>query len=144
MKTISQLFDTAFATKARRGWEKIFIAIDIHETILLPTWSEERSDSFYPMARQCLILLSEMEDVCLIQWSSSSVDNNQIYQAFFNDYGINFDHINKNPEVPSTDYADFESKFYFNVVMDDKSGFEPSDWFELHEYLLKLKAERSR
>ena len=48
MKTISQLFDTAFATKARREWDKIFVIVDIHETILEPTWSEKRSDIYYP------------------------------------------------------------------------------------------------
>lgn len=144
MKTISQVFDTAFQTKARRGWEKIFVIVDIHETILLPTWSEQRSNEYYPMAKESLQLLTEMDDVCLIQWSSSSGTNNFMYKSEFAKDNIHMDYINDNPEVPSTEYADFDSKLYMNVIMDDKAGFEPSDWIELHSYLLKLKSERAR
>ena len=139
MKTISQLFDTAFATKARREWDKIFVIVDIHETILEPTWSEKRSNIYYPKALECLQLLSAMPDVCLIQWSSSSKENNEMYAENFADDRIYFDYINENPEVPSTVYADFDSKLYMNVILDDKAGFEPSDWIELYDYLIKLK-----
>lgn len=144
MKTISQLFDTAFATKARREWDKIFVIVDIHETILEPTWSERRSNVYYPMAKECLQLLTEMDDVCLIQWSSSSGTNNFIYKSEFAKDNIHMDYINDNPEVPSTVYADFDSKLYMNVILDDKAGFEPSDWIELYDYLIKLKEERKQ
>ena len=144
MKTISQIFDTAFATKARRGWEFIFVIVDIHETILLPTWSEERSEEYYPLAKECLQMLSDMPDVYLIQWSSSSPENNNKYFNKFIEDDINFNDVNENSVVTSTEYADFDSKLYMNVIMDDKAGFEPSDWIELHAYLLKLKEERNR
>ena len=144
MKTISQLFDSAFKAKNNKDWEKIFIAIDIHETILEPTWSDKRSHVYYPMAKECLQLLSQMPDVCLIQWSSSSPVNNMHYNMEFDTEGVNFQYTNRNPEVPSTSYADFDSKFYVSVILDDKSGFEPSDWIELYDYLIKLKEERER
>jgi len=140
MKTISQIFDSAFATKEARGWEKIYVLVDIHETILYPTWSEERSEVFYPMAKECLKLLTKRNDVCLIQWSSSSPHNNAVYWNTFLDYNIDFDYINKNPEIKSTEYADFDTKPYMNVIIDDKAGFDANvDWLELHEYLINKK-----
>ena len=143
MKTIKQIFDSAFATKEKRKWEKIFVAVDIHETILEPTWSAERSHTYYPFAKECLQMLTLMDDVCLIQWSSSSFENNLHYNQEFSKDDIEFDHINENPEVPSTDYADFKKKFYINVIMDDKAGFDPLvDWIELHQYLIELAEER--
>jgi hypothetical protein len=137
MKTISQMFDSAFATKESRDWEKIYVLVDIHQTILFPTWSEERSEVYYPMAKECLQLLSQRNDVCLIQWSSSSQLNNAKYHHSFHTEGIDFNYINYNPEVKSTEYADFDSKPYMNIIIDDKGGFEPEvDWLELHEYLI--------
>lgn len=141
MKTISQIFDSAFATKERRGWDKIYVCVDIHETILKPTWSEERSYDYYPKAKECLRMLSEMEDIYLIQWSSSNQENATMYQFEFHKQGIEFDSINSNPEVKSTDYADFDGKLYMNVIMDDKAGFEPVDWEELHAYLHLRKSK---
>jgi len=141
MKTISQIFDSAFATKERRGWEKIYVCVDIHETILKPTWSEERSYDYYPKAKECLKMLSEMEDICLIQWSSSNANNSVGYIKEFREQGITFDYINSNPEVPSTEYADFDGKLYMNVIMDDKAGFEERDWQELYVYLHLRKSK---
>ena len=73
MKTVVEIFEKAFETKQRRGWDKIYVAVDIHETISLPTWSEQRSNKYYEYALECLRILSEMKDVYLIQLSSSSI-----------------------------------------------------------------------
>lgn len=142
MKKITDLFDAAYTTKNARGWEKIFVAVDIHETIMEPTWSDQRSHQYYPYAKETLQMMSKMPDICLIQWSSSSRDNNLHYNMEFSKDEIEFDHINENPEVPSTSYADFSKKFYMNVILDDKAGFEPKDWIELYAYFKeKLKIQ---
>lgn len=145
MKRVSNMFDSAFHTMKTRGWEKIYVAIDIHETILKPTWTELRSNEYYPFAKETLQLMSQMPEIYLIQWSSSSVENNAFYKLEFDADGIKFDHINGNPEVPSTDYADFDSKFYMNVLLDDKGGFQPNvDWEELYLYLKAFKLLKER
>lgn len=60
---------------------------------------------------------------------------NKLYFNFFQENGINFDYINENPEVNSTEYADFDTKLYFNVGLDDKFGFDvEEDWKEIHTY----------
>lgn len=126
-------FHNAFKTMKRKDWDKIYVAVDIHETILHPTWSEERSTTFYKYAQTVLQHLSTREDIVLILWTSTSPANAKIYHDSFRDnHDINFKYINCNPEVESTSYADFDSKFYVNVILDDKAGFEPEkEWLEL-------------
>jgi hypothetical protein len=49
---------------------------------------------------------------------------------------LNFNAINCNPECPSTDLCDFQDKFYFNFLLDDKAGFDGTkDWREIYEAL---------
>jgi len=130
--SVTRAFKRALNMIKKRGWDKIYVAVDIHETMMKPTWSKERSTVYYDYCQTVLRHLSKREDVCLILWSSSSPENNLKYQKEFANLGINFEHINSNPEVPSTDYADFDSKFYVNVIIDDKAGFDPeTEWLEL-------------
>jgi hypothetical protein len=51
-------------------------------------------------------------------------------------FDLNFNGINCNPECPSTDLCDFQDKFYFNFLLDDKAGFDGTkDWREIYEAL---------
>lgn len=81
--------------------------------------------------------------ICLILWSS--VHDNELarYLKEFDDNGITFDYINSNPEVDNTDLASFQKKFYFNIGLDDKFGFCPSDWADvkegIDEFMKKIK-----
>ena len=47
--------------------------------------------------------------------------------------GIEFSYINENPEVAGkTEWGDFDTKMYANVLLDDKAGFDPEeDWHAL-------------
>lgn len=130
--SILNAFKKAFEVQKKKGWDKIYVAVDIHETMMKPTWSSQKSTEYYDYCQIVLHHLSNREDVCLIQWSSSSPVNNLDYQKEFRSRGINFNYINSNPEVQSTDYADFDSKFYANVIIDDKAGFDPEkEWLNL-------------
>lgn len=119
-----------------QGWDKIYLGIDIHETILEPTWSKELSTVYYPYAKETLQMMSLDSELCLILWSCSLPEFNDSYRLAFLADGIEFKYINSNPEVKSTHYADFESKLYFNVGLDDKFGFIPEeDWKCLYEFM---------
>jgi hypothetical protein len=136
MNRIVKAFIKAFETAKRKNWDKIYIAVDLHETCLKPTWQKEISKEYYPYAKEVLNLLSDMSEVCLILWSCSLPELNKEYYDFFKEDGINFDYINENPECPSTDYANFDLKLYFSLGFDDKFGFDPDeDWKALLEYL---------
>ena len=53
--------------------------------------------------------------------------------------GINFTYINDNPEYIGNDYADFSKKFYYNILLDDKAGFEgETDWLLVKNELIRV------
>ena len=124
----------------KRKFPQIFVGADIHETILKPTWSKELSKDYYDGAKEAMQLMSENKEVCLILWSCSLPEINKVYKESFLTDGISFDYINENPECTSTVYADFDTKLYFSVGLDDKFGFIPDeDWEALIAYFKYLK-----
>lgn len=129
--------------RSKKNWTKIYVLIDIHETMMLPTWSKTMSSEFYPMALETLRLMSEDPEVCMILWSCSKREDLELYKNHFDAHQVNFNYINENPECKSTDYADFESKLYCDVGIDDKFAFMPrEDWPAIHEYFLMRKKLR--
>ncbi len=135
MNRIVEALIKAEKLRISRDWEFLSCLIDIHDTILQPTYSKELSTIYYPYAKECLILLSEMKHVRLVLWSCSLSENNLKYKQFFEKDGIIFDYINENP-MPSNDYADFTAKLYCNLLIDDKGSFKPEeDWLALYNYL---------
>lgn len=126
---ITNAIRKAFLYAQQRDWTKSFWAIDVHETILVPTRSKVLPTEFYPDAKETLQLISERVDICPILYTSSRPEEIKHYLQFFAQVGIRFDYANENPEVPSMGYGYFEEKFYFNVLFDDKAGFDPfQDW----------------
>ncbi len=148
MNRIIRQFDKQFELlegKRSRGWDRIYVAVDIHETMMIPTWTPTLSTEFYEHALDALRLISEDPDVCLILWSCSLKEVNEQYQKLLLGLGVNFHYINENPECKSTSYADFESKLYFSVGLDDKFGFIPEeDWFEIREYFRDRQLARNK
>lgn len=139
MNGIVKAFVKAFETAKKKNWDKIYVAVDLHETVMLPTWSTTLSSEYYPYAKETLQLMSKNPNICLILWSCSLLEVNKQYKEIFAKDGINFDYINENPECKSTSYADFETKLYFSVGLDDKFGFnEFKDWKKLLKYFNSL------
>ena len=106
----------------------------------LPSYLNEEKYEFYPYAKEVLQLLSKDPNIKLILWTSSTNQAALDYGVVFNRNKIYFDYLNCNPEVerqptdPET--LDLSSKYYFNVGIDDKFGFEPeTDWKTIYEYL---------
>lgn len=139
MNRIVNQFKISFKLLKEKSWDKIYVAIDIHETCLKPTWSSKSSTEFYKNALETLQMMSNHPQICLIMWSCSTDKVIHEYLKFFAKNGINFHYANENPECPSTEWANFESKLYFNVGLDDKFGFIPRlDWKPLKRYFESL------
>jgi hypothetical protein len=135
MNRYENLFEKYFDLNKKKKCNKLYLAIDIHETILKPNWKTEISKEFYPLAKSTLQLISKREDICMILWTSSLPHLCEEYLQFFIDNDIIFDYVNENPECADTDYADFHTKFYCQVGFDDKFGFLPEkDWADLFIY----------
>lgn len=130
----------AFEDKAKRGWKKLYWAIDLHDTIIPGTYSKfNEGRELYPHALEVLRLLTGREDMCLILYTSSHHESVQDIMKWLNAQNIWFDYVNENPECPSTDLCDFDAKLYFNILLDDKAGFYgPTDWLLVKETLQNI------
>lgn len=132
MGNITNIFKQAYKDMKRKGWDKIYLLLDIHGTIFKPSYHNEEKFEYYPFAKKALRILSNRKDVSIILWSSTYDENIQKYvNRLFSD-GITVDYVNENPEVGNTDIQCFDKKLYFNVGIDDRFGFNPKiDWFNV-------------
>lgn len=135
-------FERAFKTMESRNWDCIYVVVDLHSTVVKSNWSDsELPDQVYPFALETLKLLTQNPKVKLILWTSSWERDYIQYQAMLGLCGINFDFVNENPDEKSNPegYTCFEKKFYFNVLLDDKAGFEADvDWEPLRDFIKGL------
>lgn len=134
---IVKAFDKAFLRKGKDEWDKIYITIDVHDTILMPKYGGV-ADTYCDHAKEVLQYLTDRKDIVLIMWTCSTKKDCLIYFDMFIDNGIKFNYINDNPESDKFNWGDYSKKMYTNVLLDDKAGFEAygenSDWLALKKY----------
>jgi hypothetical protein len=125
-KAIRRCLDDA----KRKGWDKTYWAFDIHGTLLLPTHKAGViSTEFYPYAKETMQILCQQNDIVKILFTCSYPAEIVMYVDYFKRHDIHFDYVNQNPDVCAGAYGHYESKFYFNVLFEDKAGFDPwTDW----------------
>lgn len=117
-----------------------YIVVDVHNTIFKPTFNKTETYTYFPWAKQCLQEMSINPKIKLILWTGTYPDKIEEYLQHFLDNGIVFDYINENPECTNSTYACFDNKFYFDIGIDDKFGFEANvDWAELYPVIIKTK-----
>ena len=137
---IIKAFDSAFKRAQAKHWDYIYILIDVHGTIFWPSYFDKEKYEYYPYAKEVLQILSKDPKIKLILWTSSTTNSIVNYKIKMIYDKISFDYVNRNPEVErqSTDPSslDLSEKFYFNVGIDDKFGFEPeTDWKLIYDYI---------
>ncbi|MCX5657686.1 MAG: hypothetical protein NTZ48_05635 [Candidatus Omnitrophica bacterium] len=129
--------ERAFKTAKSRKWTQLYWAIDLHDTICPADYKTAHTD-FYPWAKRTLHLLSNRLDCVLILFTSSH--QQQIKETLHwlqHDNGIFFSYVNENPIIQNIVTADFSRKFYFNIMLDDKAGFNPKDWKAIYQLIKK-------
>jgi len=125
---ITDVLIKAFETAKKRGWDRIFIAIDIHDTMIKANYEANSIPTeFYPYCIEVLQKLTKRSDIKLILYTCSHPHEIEQYTELFKSHDIVFDYVNENPEVKTdlNGYGNYEKKPYFNVLMDDKAGFNP-------------------
>lgn len=133
---IKKAFQTALDRKTEKHWEKIYVLVDIHDTIFHACYQQEETYDYMPLAKEALQQMSCRDDICLILWSGCHEDTLHKYLRHFEENNIHFDYANENPEVGNTSFQNFEVKLYFNVGIDDKFGFNgETDWEKVIEAL---------
>jgi hypothetical protein len=61
-------------------------------------------------------------------WSSITPDDEVKIRALFASAGIPVAAVNENPFIENTATGNFDKKFYFSILVDDKAGFCPTEW----------------
>lgn len=129
MSSIGKAFAKAWIRKLENNWDKIYVLVDLHDTILKGQYHGEEKWEWYPHALKALHELSFRHDICLILWTSTHKEKIDMYLSKMAIHGVHFDYVNCNPEVKATDILDPSEKIYFNVGIDDRFGFDPEhDW----------------
>lgn len=119
-------------------YDKCYIMVDLHNTVFVPTFDNPENFNYFKLAKQCLQILSKFPWVKLIMWTSCYPDKIQMYLKHFWENNINFDYVNENPECKNSSYACFDNKFYFDIGIDDRFGFDAkNDWADLYPELIK-------
>ena len=133
---------TMFQHAEKKKWNKVYFMIDIHGTISKPDYRKDTKEIiYYTYAMETLKILSDRKDIIMILWTSSYPEELKIYQEHFINDGIIFDYIGKNPEVSEENgsFGYYKDKPYFNLLLDDKASFKPSDWEHLYNFFLNQK-----
>lgn len=138
---ITRVIENCFSNARLKGWNKTYWAFDIHGTILKPTFKAGvLSTEFYPYAKEALQLISRQSNIVRILYTCSYPHEVADYLKYFEGQGIHFDLVNENPDICAGAYGHYDRKFYFNVLFEDKAGFDPlTDWKEVYQLLTSLK-----
>ena len=131
----------AFETKAVRGWETIYVAVDLHGTLIKPYHD---CIEFYPVAVEVIKWFNSRPDFKVILWTSTHFKETLDFLEALRENGLKADAINKNPFEKSSPRANFAVKFYFNILLDDKAGFDPETDWELIKHELQRLGEWDR
>lgn len=137
---VIKAFEKAFGEKERKNWDKIYVLVDLHDTIMHGVHQENEIYWWYEWSLIALKMMSMRDDISLILWTGSHKDKIDGFLAEMNKRGITFDYVNENPEVKDDEFYCGRNKLYFNVGIDDRFGFDPeTEWKEIVEYLSKNK-----
>lgn len=134
--SITTAFENAYDKKRKRQWDHIYVFVDIHDTIFKSTYGkEEETFRYYPYAKKALKMLSKQKNIVLGLSTCSYPAEIAKYLDKLSDDGIEFTLVNTNPMEKNTKYACFDQKPYFNVLLEDKAGFEPDvEWYRIFKY----------
>lgn len=131
-----------YSIMEKRGWDKLYWAVDIHDTILYADYNNNEPLRFAPYAKEVLQYLTNSNKAYLILYTCSYEDEIQRYLDFFKFHNIIFDDVNENNDVKNNLLGCFDKKLYFNILLENKAGFDmENDWLEIYKLLNKIENE---
>jgi hypothetical protein len=126
------------AMERHKSWDFTYWAFDLHGTIIVPNYKHgDIPREFYPYAKKVLQMLTKRDDICMYIYTCSHPHEQEKYIKYFKDNDINFKWVNENPEVETQNngYGYYVDKPYFNVLFEDKAGFDPmEDWEDIYDF----------
>lgn len=137
------LFNIAnsYQQKIERGWYTLYWCVDVHNTIIPGMYDITQEFEFYKDAKEVLQFLTLQKDVVLIMYTCSHLKEIKAMLSFFQSNSITFKYVNANVDVPDTALGRYVDKPYFNILLEDKAGFENEDWEYIKELLEDIYKE---
>lgn len=133
---LEKSINDCFELSRKRGWDRIYWAVDLHGVIVKPTYDNNIPDVYYDNAIRVLKIISDRKDIKLILYTCSYKEKSDSYLKEFQKFGVVFDYVNRNPEILDNTYSTYSEKLYFNILLDDKAGFDPeTDWLVIERCL---------
>lgn len=134
---ITKAIEKSFHIIKKRGWDRGYWAFDVHDTIVKSNYQHGNIPTdFYPHAKEVLRDISKRKDIEMLLFTCSHPEEIQKYIEFFKSHDIHFKFANENPEIGNITYGCYDKKFYFNVLFEDKAGFDPeNDWIQVKNIL---------
>lgn len=129
-------FRNANKRKDEKSWDTLYILLDIHGCTMKPNW-DGVSTEFYPHAIEALQEICKDKTYKIIMWTCSKEEDRLHYKKLLEDSGIEIYATNSNPDTEGVlNWGDYSQKLYCNILLDDKSGFDPeTEWKEIINYL---------
>lgn len=118
----------AYNVAAERDWNVVYWCVDLHGTVLEANYSSAEFKFIDDKVVAALQKIRALPETRLILWSAVTKEDEIKIREMFEANGIHVDYVNENPEIANTKTGNFEDKFYFSVLVDDKAGFVPSMW----------------
>jgi len=116
-----------------------YFAIDLHGTVIRPDHLRiSDSIEFYPYAKEVMQILTKRYDIRTICFTSSYPDEIIKYTKLLKEAGIEFNYIHDNPEISEANgaFGYYKYKPYFDVMIEDKAGFNPEiEWKQIYDLL---------
>ena len=140
---ILKSLESALTRMKQKRWDRIYILIDLHGTIIKPNQDPTIYEP-YPYALETLQILTKLDYTKIILWTCTRKEDVERVVEFFRGYNIEFDYYNENPEIQELELTDptslsFDNKLYYNLGLDDKFGFDPDvDWKIIYDYLKNI------
>lgn len=132
----------SFEMKKAKGWPEIYLLVDLHGTIIpggRSTTDKEDMLEFYYGAGEVLQWFSKRKDIFIILWTSTPPDRIGGVLEWLKGNNIKVDFVNQNPHAKDTPRSSFDKKPYFNIVLDDRGGFDPdTDWIAIKNELIAI------
>jgi hypothetical protein len=135
---ITRAIENSFRHAREKRWNKIYWAFDIHGTLVRPNHTANViATEFYPYAVEVMQMISKRTDIVRILYTCSYPHEIVQYIDYFKNLDIHFNYVNENPDVANGGYGYYKDKFYFNVLFEDKAGFNgETDWLEVKKLLI--------
>ena len=128
----------AYAMKNVRRWQRIYWSIDLHDVIIEGKYNKfNNGRELAPFCAEVFQILRSHDENCTILWTSSHGGPIIDMRSWLSARGVTFDYINANPECADNELCAFDRKFYFNILLDDKAGFDwRTDWKDIYDLLV--------